>query len=110
MAALLETLKGRLRRLTAKDQATVATQAAAYLAGDLSAEEVRLLNERLRHDRAARREFARVLLKTVHSGADQSRGWLVMSSTTTTGASWPTTKRDYRPQLARTIQRATIVE
>ncbi len=38
-----------------------------YLAGKLSGEQVRWLNERLRRDRVARKEFARVLVGVVQS-------------------------------------------
>ncbi len=65
MFDLLEILKGRLRDRTAEDHGTVAAAAIRYLVGGLSAEEVHSLNERLRDDRQARREFARVLVSAV---------------------------------------------
>jgi hypothetical protein len=43
----------------------VAELARGYLAGELSAKEVLSLNDRLKNDRDARREFARALLEQV---------------------------------------------
>ncbi len=67
MTAFTDRLLGRLAAFLMPTRWSLRNQALRYLDGKLSAEEVGVLNERLRQSRQARKEFARVLIGVVQA-------------------------------------------